>query len=107
MLLLLPKYCYINLLIQYFLFKFYLPTEDEINFFKKKSRVVNTDKSTAKWVHQFENFREKAGFTGKSIDITDRKELESQICSFVTVMKTNSGEEYKARSILNAIHALN
>jgi hypothetical protein len=107
LILLLPKYCYINLLIQYFLFKFYLPTEDEINFFKKKSRVVNTDKSTANWVHQFENFREKAGFTGKSIDITDRKELESQICSFITVMKTNSGEEYKARSILNAIHALN
>ncbi|CAB4430116.1 unnamed protein product [Rhizophagus irregularis] len=63
MLLLLPKYCYINLLIQYFIFKFYLPTEDEINYFKKKPRVVNIDKPTENWVHQFENFSEKAGFT--------------------------------------------
>ncbi|CAG8578072.1 13961_t:CDS:2 [Rhizophagus irregularis] len=70
--------------------------KDEINYFKNKPRVVNIDKPTENWVHQFENFCEKAGFTGKSIDITYRKELESQTCSFITVMKTNSAEQGKA-----------
>ncbi|GBC40240.2 hypothetical protein GLOIN_2v1478488 [Rhizophagus irregularis DAOM 181602=DAOM 197198] len=59
--------------------KFYLPTEDEINFFKKKSRVVNTDKSTANWVHQFENFREKAGFTdGKMKHVAEQGKANVQ-----------------------------
>lgn len=73
MLLLLPKYYYINLLIQYFLFKLYLSIEDEINYFKKKLRVVYTDKSIVNCVYQFENFCEKAGYISKSIEITIEK----------------------------------
>ena len=82
--------------------------QEKLNFYRKKAKVANTERSTKNWITQFEEFRKKYNYIEWLEDITDSKLIEKQVCKYVAQMskKKNSGE-YKAKSVKQAVDAIN
>ena len=82
--------------------------QEKLNFYRQKAVVFNTEKSTRIWINQFEEFRKNHNYTTPLEEIIDIKLIEQQVCEYTAQMskKKNAGE-YKAKTIKQAIDAIN
>jgi transaldolase len=85
-----------------------LSLKEKLDFYRQKAKVPNTEKSTRNWIIKFEEFRKEYNYITPLEQITDSKLIEKQVCEYIAQMskKKNSGE-YKAKSIKQAVDAIN
>jgi integrase len=82
--------------------------KEKLDFYRQKAKVPNTEKSTRNWIIQFEEFRKEYKYIIPLEQITDSKLIEKQVCEYIAQMsKKNNSGEYKAKSIKQAVDAIN
>ena len=77
------------------------------SYYREKSKVKNTEKSTKSWITKFEEFCIRANYSVPLNKLDDVSLLQQQLVEYITIMKRNDGSEYKATSIKQAVDALN
>jgi len=83
-----------------------IPTNEEIYQIQQLSRVKNTDKCTAKWLRVVDRFNHEANIIKKIDQYDTHTELEGFLCKFITWLKKQNGENYKAESVYNCYASL-
>ncbi|CAG8530262.1 9256_t:CDS:2 [Ambispora gerdemannii] len=81
--------------------------QNQIEYYKSKGTVKNTLKVTRNWVAQLEPFCKSRGYNNPIETITDIRVLQRQIVEFITLMKQQNGQEYKANSLKLSLDAIN
>ena len=70
---------YFSFLFQKNLAIIYIPTTEELDYFKDKSTSKSTKQATTNWINCLEKFREQAGYCGKVEEVDNLKILEEQL----------------------------
>ncbi|RHZ68681.1 hypothetical protein Glove_294g31 [Diversispora epigaea] len=80
--------------------------KQKVNYFREKSKVLNTERSTKNWIKKFNDFRKNYGYLIPLSELSDIKQLEKELVEYISIMKKNDGKEYKANSIKQAVDAI-
>ncbi|RHZ87868.1 hypothetical protein Glove_29g82 [Diversispora epigaea] len=80
--------------------------KQKVDYFREKSKVLNTERSTKNWIKKFNDFRKAYGYLIPLSELSDIKQLEKELVEYISIMKKNDGKEYKANSIKQAVDAI-
>ncbi|CAG8779205.1 2260_t:CDS:2, partial [Racocetra fulgida] len=83
------------------------PTEEQLQYLRNKSKVLNTQRSTQNWILKFQKYRLDIGLEGVPEDINETSKLEMELCDYFTVAEKEDGSSYSVSSLLAAIQAIN
>ncbi|CAG8803362.1 5891_t:CDS:1, partial [Racocetra persica] len=79
----------------------------KLKFYKKKATVLNMERATKNWMDKFEEFRRNYNYVTLINSIADPRLIECQVYEYIVQMTKKDGEEYKAKSIQQAVDRIN
>ncbi|RHZ81330.1 hypothetical protein Glove_121g39 [Diversispora epigaea] len=80
--------------------------KQKVDYFREKSKVLNTERSTKNWIKKFNDFQKDYGYLIPLSKLSDIKQLEKELVKYISIMKKNDGKEYKANSIKQAVDVI-